>query len=389
MRVRVNIIQSIHAHAWDAYVNKHPKATLYHLSGWKNVIEKTYGHKTYYLMAVNSSNTCEQNEHSSLDKPIQNLTNGVVGILPIVHMKNFFFGNSLVSIPFFDMGGILADNEEIEKVLLTEAVKLGQKLKVKSIELRQAQPLTWLSDSSNLSIDDQKNTSLGNKLSSLSHTIQSHKVRMLLELPDSSEALMKSFKSKFRTKIKKPKKMGLNFRLGGVELLDNFYEVFLVNMRDLGSPVHSKKIIQNIFKEFSEKAIIGVVYKNNIPLACGMGIGFKNTLENPWSSALRQHRAFRPNTLLYWSLLAYACDNGFKFFDFGRSTPDEGTYKFKKQWGAKPEPLYWHYISMDDKPVEQEISDKSKFDTAIRLWQKMPVGITKIIGPVIRKHIAL
>ena len=389
MRVRVNIIQSIHAHAWDAYVNKHPKATLYHLSGWKNVIEKTYGHKTYYLMAVNSSNTCDQNEHSSLDKPIQNLTNGVVGILPIVHMKNFFFGNSLVSIPFFDMGGILADNEEIEKALLTEAVKLGQKLKVKSIELRQAQPLTWLSDSSNLSIDDQKNTPLSNELSSLSYNIQSHKVRMLLELPDSSEALMKSFKSKLRSQIKKTVKQGLNSKTGRFELLNAFYEVFAVNMKDLGSPVHSKKMMKNVLKEFSPKSNFVIVYKDKKAVACSVFIAFKNTLENPWSSSLRQYSRLSPNMLLYWTMLEHASDNGFKFFDFGRSTPDEGTYKFKKQWGAKPEPLYWHYISMDDKPLEQEISDKSKFDTAIRLWQKMPVGITKIIGPVIRKHIAL
>jgi len=36
--------------------------------------------------------------------------------------------------PFFDMGGILADNNEIEKMLLTEAIQFGQKLKVDNLE---------------------------------------------------------------------------------------------------------------------------------------------------------------------------------------------------------------------------------------------------------------
>ncbi|MFV9692185.1 MAG: hypothetical protein ACNY01_14685, partial [Desulfobacteria bacterium] len=54
MTVTVKRIQSTDTHAWDTYVYNHPHATLYHLSGWKNVIERTYGHKTYYLMAVQS-----------------------------------------------------------------------------------------------------------------------------------------------------------------------------------------------------------------------------------------------------------------------------------------------------------------------------------------------
>ena len=144
---------------WDSYVHSHPRSTLYHLSGWENVIEKTYGHKTYYLMAVNNSKvkgeklkedsatthelSANINELTPSNKSIQNskfkinnLSDNVVGILPLVHLKHFLFGNSLVSVPFFDMGGILADNEGIEKSLLNEAVKLGQKLKVKTIELR-------------------------------------------------------------------------------------------------------------------------------------------------------------------------------------------------------------------------------------------------------------
>ncbi|HDN84296.1 MAG TPA: peptidoglycan bridge formation glycyltransferase FemA/FemB family protein, partial [Candidatus Aerophobetes bacterium] len=207
---------------WDNYVKNHPNGTLYHLSGWKNVIEETYGHKSYYLMALaNSNNPSNPTNHN----------NRIVGILPLIHMKHFLFGNKLVSMPFFDMGGILADDEETEKALLTEAIQLGQKLKVKNIELRHTQPLTWLADSSKLKANSSNNSPISYGLSAMNCAFQtrSHKVRMLLPLPDSSEELWKSFKSKLRSQIRRPQKEGLKAQLGGPELLNDFYYVFTIN----------------------------------------------------------------------------------------------------------------------------------------------------------------
>jgi len=212
---------------------------------------------------------------------------------------------------------------------------------------------------------------------------------MLLTLPKSSETLMKSFKSKLRSQVKKPIKEGLKSKVGGLELLDDFYKVFSINMRDLGSPLHSRKLIKHVLEEFSEKARIVLVYKDSEPLACSIIVGFNDTLENPWASALRQYNRLSPNMLLYWTMLEYACENRYKYFDFGRSTPDEGTYRFKEQWGAKPEPFHWHFISLNGQPINEDTSEKSKFDKAIQYWQKLPVPVTKILGPMIRKHIGL
>jgi hypothetical protein len=93
--------------------------------------------------------------------------------------------------------------------------------------------------------------------------------------------------------------------------------------------------------------------------------------------------------LLYWALIGYACDQGFEYFDFGRSTPEEGTYKFKEQWGAKPSPLYWHSIFLKDKRAGNSPSNKSTYEKAIRYWMKLPIPVANRIGPLIRKNIAL
>ena len=397
MSINVETIQQTDTPTWDAYVHAHPHATLYHLSGWQKVIEKTYGHKTYYLIANKKDQqpVIHKSQQSVGDSsnPINTMSpkNPIVGILPLVLIKHFLFCNSLISIPFFDLGGILADSDDAEKALLYETMKLGQKLKVNNIELRHLNPLSGLADSPQLKAISSKYFPINHQLSPKSLLIQtrSHKVRMLLDIPGSSEVLMKSFKSKLRSQIKKTLKEGLKSKVGGLELLDNFYDVFLINMRDLGSPVHSKKLIRNVLEKFPGSAKIVVVYKDDQPMACSVVLGFKDTLENPWASALRKYSKLSPNMLLYWTMLEYACDNDFSCFDFGRSSPDESTYKFKEQWGAKPTPLHWHYISLNGKPIDEETSEKTKFDKAIQCWQKLPVPITRIIGPKIRKYIGL
>jgi serine/alanine adding enzyme len=380
MNIVVKTIEPEDIPLWDQYVMNHPGSTLYHMSGWKNVIEKTYGQKTFYMMAVNEAVAEDQTltqpiKFNNSKKAIQSTNNRVLGILPLVHQKHAFGWNGLVSMPYFDLGGILADDQEIEKRLFFKTIELGKKLKTKSIELRHAKPLSWLTES--------------HSVNSINTFTKSHKVRMLLQLPESSEILMKSFKSKLRSQINKPIKDGLHSKIGGIELLADFYKVFTINMRDLGSPVHSKKLIQNVYEQFHNDCKIIIVYHGRNPLACSMVVGFKSVLENPWASSLKRYGRLSPNMLLYWTMLEYACDHGFKYFDFGRSTINEGTYKFKEQWGAQPSNLFWHFIVNNGYSYPDDETSSGIFKIASKIWKYMPLIITKKIGPYVRKRISL
>jgi len=358
MIIIVRQIQEREAHVWDRYVSSHPRGTLYHQFKWKTVIEKTYGHGTFYLAAYH-----------------ENSQNNLKGVLPLVHLNHFVFGNALISIPFFDMAGLLADDEHTSSKLIKKALGLAYTLKVDHIELRHNCPSAFLEKVSTLYAIDC--------------VVKTHKARMVLKLPPSSEELMVSFKSKLRNQIKRPLKSGFKAVIGGRELLDAFYEIFLINMRDLGSPVHSKHLFTNVMEQLAEKTRVVMVHRDNTPCAAAIVSGFKGTLGNPWASSLREYSRFSPNMLLYWTMLEYACDRGYEFFDFGRSTPGEGTYRFKRQWTSQPETLHWHYLYLNGRPLDKEVPEKSKFDKAVQLWQRLPVPVTKIIGPMIRKHIGL
>ncbi len=359
--MKIKLLKRGEEKAWDAYVQKHSESTLCHLSGWRNVIENTYGHRSYYLVAEN-------------DGP------GIAGVLPLVHIKSIFFGNSLVSMPFLNYGGFLAENQQAGELLLKEAKRLCGEIGVKNIELRHIDPVSWL---------DAKGWESSEGPPSISQGIR--KVRMLLDLPESSAKLFESFKSKLRSQIRKPQKEGLVAFIGGADLLGDFYHVFSINMRDLGSPVHAKRLFENMIIEFGDSVKLGIVKHNKIPTAAGLIFCFRDVVEIIWASSLREYNHLSPNMLLYWSILQHVTDSGYRYFDFGRSTPDEGTYKFKEQWGAKPRQLHWYNISSRDRVVNlvNANMDSDLFSFAVAMWKKIPLAAANILGPIIRKSISL
>ncbi len=334
--------------AWDEFVLSHPEGVNYHLSGWRQVVETTFGHKTYYLLAKEGHK--------------------IKGILPLVHMKSLLFGNFLASLPFFNYGGVLAQDEETKHLLLKQAISLAQELDAEHIELRHLTPA--------LSPKEKD-----------SWQLKTHKVTLFLNLPDAPEILWKSFKSKLRSQIRRPQKEGMTAQIGHLDQLNNFYQVFSINMRDLGTPVYPKRFFANILMTFPDTARICTVFYQDIPVASGFIIGFKNTLEIPWASSLRKYNRYAPNMLLYWNILKYACEQGYKRFDFGRSTPNKGTYRFKKQWGAVPHQLYWYYWLRQGNELPALNPDNPKYKLAIKLWQRLPLFLTQLIGPKIVKNI--
>jgi serine/alanine adding enzyme len=357
VKISVSILEKGEERLWDDYAAGHPEASVYHLSGWRRVLAEAYGLDTYYLLARRAED----------DKSAGAGSGGIAGILPLVHLRHFLFGNHLISMPYVDLGGILADHRAAGDALLAEAEAIGRRLAAERIELRYAQPAVWHEPAV---------------------PSASGKVRMVVDLPGNSEHLWQSLKSKLKNQIRRPMKEGLKPKIGGGELLAPFYEVFARNMRDLGSPVHSRRLLEEVAGVFRDRARIIMIFKGQQPLAGALVIGFGKVLANPWASSNRQYSRMSPNMLLYWSMLEWGCQEGYHHCDLGRSTPGEGTYLFKRQWGAREIPLSWHWLKLRTNGKEGEAAPE-KFRSAAGLWRRLPVPLSILLGPMIRKHIGL
>ncbi|MFT6896779.1 MAG: FemAB-related protein (PEP-CTERM system-associated) [Paraglaciecola sp.] len=351
MTVHIRLATSADQVIWDQYVEQHPQATPYHRFAWLQSIEAAYQHQSASLLAL-------QDEQ-------------VVGIMPCVAMKAPFRQLSFCALPYCDIGGALSDNEFIKEQLFTKAL----------VDLRQA---------GGSKFDYRDNAQVQNEAA-----MAGQKVRMLLPLPGTSEQLMAEFKSKLRSQIRKSEKNGLTCIIANDKnQVDDFYHIFAINMRKLGSPVHSKKWFVALFDYYGDNIVLSVVYSDTVAIGAGITLRNGTKMSIPWASTVAEYNKLAPNMMLYWSLLEQACDTGCSEFDFGRSTYGEGTYKFKRQWGAQPHPLLWRDLANTE--VEHEQNTESSDFKAGKLrhlveqvWSKLPIGVTTSLGPLIRKHISL
>jgi FemAB-related protein (PEP-CTERM system-associated) len=288
----------------------------------------------------------------------------VVGVLPLIFMKGFLFGRFLVSLPYASWAGAVADSEEINHRLIDRAVELTNEVDADFMELRH--------------LHLNRHPDLVEGLTD--------KVLMRLALSRDPGDNWKLLKSEVRTQIRKAMKNDLDLCWGGRELLDDFYSVFSHNMRDLGTPVYAKGLFRSILDLNPDRAELGIVRMHGAPIAACLAVHGPGLTEIPSAATVRAHRGTAANSLLYWRAIERAIERGQAVFDFGRSTPGSSTFIFKRKWGAEPVRVVWQYhLRRGDTQAMRP--ENQKFELAIRLWRRLPLPVTRILGPMIARGI--
>jgi serine/alanine adding enzyme len=329
---------------WNNFADSRSDAALYHDYRWRDVIRRAFGRETCYMAAVGASDE-------------------IRAILPLARLKSLVFGDFLVSLPYFNYGGSLADSDAARETLLSAAAEYASGLGVDHIEFRHEADV-WPRLSKRLD-----------------------KVAMVLRLPDDTDALSKRLGTKLRAQIRRPIKEGASVTIGGSEHVEAFYAVFSRNMRDLGTPVYPKRFFVEIASTFAKETRIFIVSVAGEPVAAGFVLRHRNRVEIPWAASLRESNRIGVNMLLYFSVLEWCVQQGVRTFDFGRSTIDSGTYRFKAQWGAEPIQLYWHYWLPDQRDLPQIRPDNPKYRLLVNIWRRQPVALANLIGPHIAKNL--
>ena len=279
------------------------------------------------------------------------------------------FNRSFVTLPYINYVDFKFNSEADFNKLLEVFSSLYKNFKLDFIELRFLNKITF------------------------SHPFieKTHKVTFILELKDSSLELFNTFSAKVRNQIRKTEKENLKCEiLTGNDFtkknLGDFYKVFSTNMRDLGTPVYPKKFFKFILENFKDNAILGLVEKDKKVIGGSITIIDGDTAEILWASTLKKYNKICPNMLLYFDTMKYLIQREIKFFDFGRTTPNSGSYNFKKQWGGKEIQLYWYYYSPKNK-IPNINPENKKFSLAISVWKRLPLWFTNFLGPILTRHL--
>lgn len=328
---------------WDSYVSAKAESSNYHRWVWGEVVKQTYGHEFYRLAAT---------------------TNGTVrGVLPLCFVKSWIFGKFLISMPFFSYGGVVADNPLVANQLLSNAIQLAQSLGAGHVELRQgsALPTSWVG--------------------------KTPKVTMEVPLPATPDELWARLSSGMRNKIRNAKKNGLRVEWNGLEGVDTFYRVFATNMRNLGTPVYPRSWFANICSSLPSETRFVTVWEGKEAVASGIITSFRDAVELPWSGSMPESRKKYSAVLMYWSVLEWALNNGYRRVDLGRCTPGGGTYEFKRHFGCIESPLRWYYWLPPGSSVIENRPDNPRYRLATQVWRHLPVVMANQLGPLIVRSI--
>lgn len=334
---------------WDSFVAGVPGATAWHLADAVAIGASAFGLPTWFITA--------REEYGQL-----------VGVLPLVEQSSLIFGRFLTSLPFVNYGGILASRQEAIQALAGSAAQLGRERGAKHVELRHDGDhpvLEW--------------------------PCRLDKVSMVLPLPGTEEALARQLGSKLRSQIKRAGRELPSVQWGGEELLPEFHGVFSRTMRDLGTPVYPLTFFQTVLRALRSRASVLVVRAPSggrvVAQAGAVVVRHDSRCEVPWAAAGREAKQRSLNMLLYWEQLRRAIEMGSPAFDFGRSTVDSGTYRFKAQWGAGKLQLRWHYSLPGGGSLPMLNASNPKFALASSIWRRIPLPIANRLGPRLIRYL--
>ncbi|MFO7305199.1 MAG: FemAB family PEP-CTERM system-associated protein [Gammaproteobacteria bacterium] len=328
---------------WNAFLASREDGSFYHLYEWREINARALGHESVYLAA---------RAHGQ-----------IVGVLPLTFVRSRLFGRILCSLPFVNFGGPCASDDEVVRALLHAAKCKADELGADYMELRCVRPLEtdW--------------------------PVSLRKVSMTIELNADPDVLWNSFTSKHRTNVRRSYKNGLQVRSGHAELLPTFYALMEQSWRSLGTPLYARSYFERILADLSDYTRIFVCYRGDEPIATAFNGYFNGTVEGLWAGGIPQARALQANYALYWEMIRDACLRGFRRYHLGRSTADSGAEDFKKKWNATSSQLYWYFYRPRGGEMPALNVDNPKYRLAINAWRRLPLFVTRTIGPSLARLI--
>ena len=332
---------------WDAYVARAPSATFCHTAAWKRVVDATWRHRPCYLIARRGP--C------------------VTGVLPLFHVKSVF-GSMLVSVPNGVYGGIVADDRESGTALLERAKALATEWRVRFLELRNSFPDQTTEGDASIATKDLYVT--------FDHPIC-----------PTEEAMLNSLPRDVRRMIRVGAKNGLAPETGHANLLDEFYDVYTHSMRSLGTPVFPKRLFARFLEEFSDSSDILAIRHDGRLVSAVLSFYFKNTVAPYYAGAYRKSFHLGTNYSMYWELMRHAAARGCTRFDFGRSKKGTGAYSFKCNWKMREHELPYEYFLVRERRLPDLSPNNRSFRPAIAVWQRLPLPVTRLLGPVVVRHL--
>jgi len=345
-------IQPLEDSRWGGFLERHPRASIFHTAGWVGALRRTYG---YEPIAFTTSS------------PDTSLHNAVVAC----RVDSWLTGHRLVSLPFADHCEPLVDDPTDLHAIFAALEQEVRQERSRYIELRPIYP----AESS----------------TTLCRSTCVYCFHQLDLSPDLETLFRNCHKESTQRKILRAQREALSYEEGQSEaLLNTFYRLFVLTRRRHRVPPQPKSWFRNLTDCFGSALKIRIALKDRRPVAAMLTIRYKDTLVYKYGCSDPRSHNLGGVHLLFWRAIQEAKQEGLRSFDLGRSdVEDTGLITFKNRWGAtRSELTYSRYASSPDpKGQFRAVVPDWKMRIARTMIPYLPDRIFTAIGTLLYKHV--
>jgi FemAB-related protein (PEP-CTERM system-associated) len=343
MSARVELLELRHSRPADRFVQAHPRGTPFHETRWLELVRAAFGFETRTLVAWRDGE--------------------IVGVLPLALVTAPITGRRLVSVPFGVYGGILAADEEALRELDHASMLLARQINARYLELRY------------LGRGPTQHQSMA-----LHETYR-------CELPEQPDAVLERIPRKARAEVRKA--IGRHdVRLTeGPQLFDEFYRLYLLNKRSLGSPVFSPGYFKRLLDLYGPRAMLHGVLQGERVVAAVLSLQAQGTLYPYYSGAEAGADRLGANNAMYALLMQAAAARGCRTFDFGRSRVGSGAAAFKRHMGFEATGLDYQFFFPRGGHPPSIHPGNPRMALPQRVLSALPPWLARVIGPAIMRHV--
>lgn len=329
---------------WDHFVRSSPGGTVFHLSAWKRAVQEVFRHTPHYLLVSEGDE--------------------IRAVLPLFEVRGLLSGHVLISVPYGVYGGLCGTDPMARKALLEEARRLALGLGVRHVELRHLDNL----------VPDLPTKSL---YATFCRTLSADPEETFAAIP-----------RKQRRMVRQGIKHGLEARQGW-EALAEFYKIFVVSRRRLGSPPFPRRLFEAVRDHFGKEAQLLTIWHAGKMVAGVISFFYEDRVMPYYGAALPEAFSLAVNDFMYWELMRQSCLAGYRVFDFGRSREGSGSYDFKRHWGFEPRLLAYQYLLMNESTIPNISPSNSRLRPFIEAWKRLPLSVTAWLGPTLTRRLPL
>jgi CelD/BcsL family acetyltransferase involved in cellulose biosynthesis len=326
---------------WLGLLESHPDATLFHHPSWSRLLTESYGGRASVLLQTDADGQA-------------------VAGMPLVAVHKPFTRRRFVSLPFTDYSPPLATSAANLDLLTSNLLGWQRTVGARQIAVHGALP----------------------GLPGVHSVVRGY--RHVLALDRGSDRLFEGLKgSPVHRATRKARREGITTSISASRAdLGPFYRLHLQTRRRLGVPVQPRRFLATMWRELVMGGLGFVVfaYKDSRAIAAALFLAWNGNLIYKFGASDPRYWELRPNNLVMWTAIEWACQQGYRQLDFGRTDLDNpGLREFKRRWGSTEVPLVYSYAGT----APSESTARIPMAALARLIRSSPPVVCRAMGELL------